>query len=97
MEKKFLINPDCFKAFAFHARGNLSADRVLCQSMAYLIGYKVDDTYVSTELVFPRQESYNNSCKELGMILVLKQDLQNAIHRFDVLHTKSISNNVLRN
>ena len=67
MEKKFLINADAFKAFAYHARGNLSPNGTLCQSMAYLIGYKFDETYVSTELVFPRQESRSNNCEELGM------------------------------
>ena len=73
MEKKFLINPDSFRAFAYHARGNLSADGTLCQSMAYLIGYKFDDAYVSTELVFPRQESNSNNCKELSMTFILEQ------------------------
>ena len=67
MEKKFLINANAFKAFAYHSRGNLSPNGTLCQSMAYLIGYKFDETYVSTELVFPRQQSYSNNCKELGM------------------------------
>ena len=67
MEKKFLINADAFKAFAYHARGNLSSNGTLCQSIAYLIGYKFDETYVSTELVFPMQRSYSNNCKELGM------------------------------
>ena len=74
MEIKFLIHPETFRAFAYHARGNLSANGSLCQSMAYLIGYKFDDdTYVSTELVFPRQESYSNNCKELGMTLCFKR------------------------
>ena len=67
MEKKFMINADAFKAFAYHARGNLSANGTLLQSMAYLIGYKFDETYVSTELIFPRQQSYSNNWKELGM------------------------------
>ena len=76
MEKKFLINPDSFRAFAYHARGNLSADGSLCQSMAYLIGYKCDDTYFSTELVFPRQASFSNNCKELGMTLIFQRITQ---------------------
>ena len=76
MEKKFLIHPDTFRAFAYHARGNLSADGSLCQSMAYLIGYKFDDTYFSTELVFPRQKSFSNNCKELGMTLIFHRITQ---------------------
>ena len=77
MEIKFLIHPETFRAFAYHARGNLSANGSLCQSMAYLIGYKFDDdTYVSTELVFPRQESYSNNCKELGMTLIFQKITQ---------------------
>jgi hypothetical protein len=76
MEKKFLINPDSFRAFAYHARGNLSADGTLCQSLAYLIGYKFDDTCISTELVFPRQGLYSNNCKELGMTLVFQRTTQ---------------------
>ena len=74
MEKKFLIHPDSFKAFAYYARGTLFADGRLGQSMAYLIGYKFDDdTYVSTELIIPNQESYSNNCKELGMTLYFKR------------------------
>ena len=73
MEKKFLIHPDSFKAFAYFARGTLFADGRLGQSMAYLIGYKFDDTYFSTELVFPRQASFSNNCKELGMTLYFKR------------------------
>ena len=74
MEKKFLIHPDSFKAFAYYARGTLFADGSLGQLMAYLIGYKFDDdTYVSTELIIPSQESYSNNCKELGMTLYFKR------------------------
>ena len=62
-----VFDHNAFKAFAYHSRGNLSHNGTLCQSMAYLIGYKFDETYVSTELVFPRQQSYTNNCKELGM------------------------------
>ena len=66
MEKIFMLNVDVFKAFAYHSRGNISTNGTLRQSMAYLIGHKFDNTYVSTELVFPRQQSCSNNCKELG-------------------------------
>ena len=66
MEKKFLINEDIFKAFAYYSRGNLDPYGTLRQSLAYVIGYQSANKLIATELVFPRQESFINDCKELG-------------------------------
>ena len=67
MEKKvFKLNDKTFKAFAYYSRGNLDPYGTLRQSLAYVIGYQSANKLIATELVFPRQESFINDCKELG-------------------------------
>ena len=67
MEKKvFKLNDKTFKAFAYYSRGNLNHYGTLRQSLAYVIGYQSENNLIATEVVFPRQESFINSCKELG-------------------------------
>ena len=65
--KKIELHPDTFRVFVAAAEKNLSDDGHLLQSMVYLLGYETDDnTFKTTELLFPFQECLANEVKELG-------------------------------
>ena len=63
----YLIPSEIIKQFESIASENYSSNGQQVETLAYLIGYKSNDNFIGSHLIFPEQEGSCSSVDDKGM------------------------------